>query len=195
MKRFILDTMKIINTQIPELKIIEPHIYGDERGFFYETYQVKRYEELLHIEEPFVQDNFSRSQKGVLRGLHYQSQNTQGKLVSVLAGEVFDVAVDIRLGSPTFGKWVGILLSAQNRRQFWIPKGFAHGFYVLSDMADFTYKCTNYYHPESELSIHYLDSQLAIDWPLNESLQLSAKDRAAVPLSLVDKQRLPLYEV
>ncbi|HEM1532461.1 TPA: dTDP-4-dehydrorhamnose 3,5-epimerase, partial [Legionella pneumophila] len=122
--------MKVINTKIPEVKVIEPKIYGDERGFFYESFQTKRYEELLGITDYFVQDNFSRSQKGVLRGLHCQSQQTQGKLVSVLAGEVFDVAVDIRLGSPTFGQWVGVILSGENKRQFWIPKGFAHGFYV-----------------------------------------------------------------
>ncbi|HAT8341343.1 TPA: dTDP-4-dehydrorhamnose 3,5-epimerase [Legionella pneumophila] len=186
--------MNIINTQLDELKIIEPKIYGDERGFFYESFQAKRYEELLGITDRFVQDNFSRSQKGVLRGLHYQSQQTQGKLVSVLAGEVFDVAVDIRLGSPTFGQWVGVILSGENKRQFWIPKGFAHGFYVLSAMADFAYKCTDYYHPESEFSIHYLDQQLAIDWPLGEQVQLSPKDAAAKPLSLIDTELLPRYQ-
>ncbi|HAT9459885.1 TPA: dTDP-4-dehydrorhamnose 3,5-epimerase [Legionella pneumophila subsp. pneumophila] len=186
--------MKVINTKIPEVKIIEPKIYGDERGFFYESFQAKRYEELLGITDRFVQDNFSRSQKGVLRGLHYQSQQTQGKLVSVLAGEVFDVAVDIRLGSPTFGQWVGVILSGENKRQFWIPKGFAHGFYVLSAMADFAYKCTDYYHPESEFSIHYLDPQLAIDWPLGEQVQLSPKDAAAKLLNLIDSELLPRYQ-
>lgn len=187
--------MKIIDTQIPEVKIIEPRIYGDERGFFYETFQVKRYTDLLDIQDPFVQDNFSRSQKGVLRGLHYQSQQTQGKLVSVLAGEVFDVAVDIRVGSPTFGIWVGVVLSAENKRQLWIPKGFAHGFYVLSSMADFTYKCTDYYHPESELSISYNDPELGVDWPLTEDIQLSTKDAAAQPLNLIDTQLLPRYKL
>ena len=185
--------MKIFDTKIPEIKIIEPRIFGDERGFFYETFQAKRYEELLGIQDAFVQDNYSRSQKGVLRGLHYQSKQTQGKLVSVLAGEVFDVAVDIRVGSPTYGMWVGVILSAENRRQFWVPKGFAHGFYVLSPMADFAYKCTDYYHPESELSISYLDPELAIDWPLEGEIQLSAKDSAAKPLNRIDTQLLPRY--
>lgn len=187
--------MNIIDTRISEIKIIEPRVFGDERGFFYETFQVKRYEELLGIHDPFVQDNFSRSQQGVLRGLHYQSQQTQGKLVSVLAGEVFDVAVDIRLGSPTYGLWVGVLLSAENRRQLWIPKGFAHGFYVLSPMADFAYKCTDYYHPSSELSINYLDPELAIEWPMSEIVQLSTKDAAAAPLNMIDTELLPRYEL
>ncbi len=186
--------MNILDTKIPEVKVIEPHIYGDERGFFYESFQVKRYEELLGIKDTFVQDNLSRSRKGVLRGLHYQSQQTQGKLVSVLAGEVFDVAVDIRLGSPTYGSWVGVLLSGENRRQFWIPKGFAHGFYVLSPTADFFYKCTDYYLPQSELSINYLDPQLAIDWPLDNDVQLSAKDSQASLLHQIDPQLLPRYK-
>ncbi|KTC93491.1 dTDP-4-dehydrorhamnose 3,5-epimerase [Legionella cincinnatiensis] len=186
--------MNILDTKIPEVKIIEPRVFGDERGFFYETFQIKRYEELLGIEDTFVQDNLSRSRKGVLRGLHYQSQQTQGKLVSVLAGEVFDVAVDIRVGSPTYGSWVGVILSGENRRQFWVPKGFAHGFYVLSATADFFYKCTDYYHPESELSINYRDPELAIDWPLNDDVQLSAKDIQARPLNLIDPQFLPRYQ-
>jgi dTDP-4-dehydrorhamnose 3,5-epimerase len=185
--------MNVLDTKIPEVKIIEPHIFGDERGFFYETFQVKRYEELLDIQDTFVQDNLSRSRQGVLRGLHYQSQQTQGKLVSVLAGEVFDVAVDIRLGSPTYGSWVGVVLSGENRRQFWVPKGFAHGFYVLTPTADFYYKCTDYYHPESELSINYLDPELAIDWPLNDDVQLSTKDIQAHPLHLIDPELLPRY--
>ncbi|CAM3027025.1 dTDP-4-dehydrorhamnose 3,5-epimerase [Legionella worsleiensis] len=185
--------MKIIDTKIPEIKIIEPKIFGDERGFFYETFQARRYAELLNIQDTFVQDNFSRSQKGVLRGLHYQSQQPQGKLVSVLSGAVFDVAVDIRLGSPTFGMWAGVVLSAENRRQFWIPQGFAHGFYVLSSFADFAYKCTDYYHPESEFSISYCDPDLAIDWPLEGELQLSSKDKAAKPLGMIDAQFLPTY--
>jgi dTDP-4-dehydrorhamnose 3,5-epimerase len=186
--------MNILDTVIPEVKIIEPCIYGDERGFFYESFQTQRYEQLLGIKDIFVQDNVSRSQKGVLRGLHYQSKQTQGKLVSVLAGQVFDVAVDIRLDSPTYGSWVGVVLSGENRRQFWIPKGFAHGFYVLSPMADFFYKCTDYYHPESELSIHYLDPQLAIEWPLDGDIQLSAKDMQAAPLHKIDPQLLPRYK-
>jgi dTDP-4-dehydrorhamnose 3,5-epimerase len=185
--------MNILDTNIPEVKIIEPRIFGDERGFFYETFQAKRYEELIGIQDVFVQDNLSRSCKGVLRGLHYQSQQTQGKLVSVLAGEVFDVAVDIRIGSPTYGSWVGIFLSGENKRQIWIPKGFAHGFYVLSPSADFFYKCTDYYHPESELSINYLDPELAIDWPLDDDIQLSAKDMQASPLHSIDPLLLPRY--
>ena len=185
--------MKIINTKISEVKIIEPHIFGDERGFFYETFQDRRYEELLGIQETFVQDNLSRSQKGVLRGLHYQSQHTQGKLVSVLAGKVFDVAVDIRIDSPTYGSWVGVILSAENRRQFWIPKGFAHGFYVLSSTADFFYKCTDYYHPQSELAIHYLDPELDIEWPLDDDVRLSEKDKNASPLNSINTELLPRY--
>lgn len=187
--------MNVIETQIAEVKIIEPRIYGDDRGLFYETFQVQRYQEMLGINDSFVQDNFSRSQKGVLRGLHFQSQHPQGKLVSVLAGEVFDVAVDIRIGSPTYGQWVGVLLSAQNRRQFWVPKGFAHGFYVLSPMADFFYKCSDYYHPEYELSIHYADTALAIDWPVEAMPQLSAKDSAALNLAEIDERLLPRYPV
>lgn len=185
--------MNILDTKIPEVKIIEPRVFGDERGFFYETFQIRRYEELLGIQDTFVQDNLSRSRKGVLRGLHYQSQQAQGKLVSVLAGEVFDVAVDIRVGSPTYGSWVGVILSGENKRQFWVPKGFAHGFYVLSPTADFFYKCTDYYHPESELSINYQDPELAIDWPLNDDVQLSAKDIQASPLNLINSQLLPRY--
>ncbi|AUH71012.1 dTDP-4-dehydrorhamnose 3,5-epimerase [Legionella sainthelensi] len=186
--------MNILDTKIPEVKIIEPCIFNDGRGFFYESFQVKRYEELLGIQDTFVQDNLSRSCKGVLRGLHYQSQQTQGKLISVLAGEVFDVAVDIRLGSPTFGLWVGAILSGENKRQIWIPKGFAHGFYVLSNTADFFYKCTDYYHPESELSISYQDPELAIEWPIIDDVQLSAKDMQARPLNLIDPQFLPRYQ-
>ncbi|STY28954.1 dTDP-6-deoxy-D-glucose-3,5-epimerase RmlC [Legionella wadsworthii] len=186
--------MNIIDTKIPEIKIIEPRVYGDDRGFFYESFQAVRYKELIGIHDNFVQDNLSRSSRGVLRGLHYQSQQVQGKLVTVLAGEVFDVAVDIRVGSPTFGSWVGVVLSGENKRQIWIPKGFAHGFYVLSPTADFFYKCTDYYHPESELSIHYLDPQLDIDWPIEESLQLSEKDQHASPLDVINPQFLPRYQ-
>lgn len=185
--------MNILDTKISEVKIIEPRVYGDERGFFYESFQSARYAELLGIRDIFVQDNLSRSRKGVLRGLHYQYQHTQGKLVSVLAGEVFDVAVDIRLGSPTFGAWVGVILSGENKRQLWIPKGFAHGFYVLSPTADFFYKCTDFYHPESELSINYRDPKLAIDWPLTDDVQLSAKDIQASSLDLIDHQFLPRF--
>jgi dTDP-4-dehydrorhamnose 3,5-epimerase len=186
--------MNVLDTKIPEVKIIEPRIFGDERGFFYESFQVKRYKDALGIKDQFVQDNLSRSGKGVLRGLHYQSKQTQGKLVTVLAGEVFDVAVDIRLGSPTYGVFVGVMLSGENRRQFWVPKGFAHGFYVLSESADFFYKCTDYYHPESELSISYQDAELAIDWPLDHDIQLATKDREAPPLHLIDTELLPRYK-
>jgi len=186
--------MKVFDTSISEVKVVEPNVFGDERGIFYESFHAKRYKELLGIDEHFVQDNFSRSNKGVLRGLHYQNQNPQGKLVSVLAGEVFDVAVDIRIGSPTFGKWVGINLSAKNRRQLWIPKGFAHGFYVLSLEADFFYKCTNIYQKESEICINYKDPQIAIDWPLNSDIHLSDKDKDAPFVEhLIDKQLLPRY--
>lgn len=187
--------MKIIDTTISEVKIIEPRIYGDERGFFYESFQVMRYQEMLGINDNFVQDNLSRSQKGVLRGLHYQSRHSQGKLVSVLAGEVFDVAVDIRIGSPTYGQWVGVILSAENRRQLWIPKGFAHGFYVMSSLADFFYKCTDYYYPEFEVSISYLDPKLAITWPFDGEIQLSPKDLAAKNLHSIDLNFLPKYEM
>ncbi|ASQ46405.1 dTDP-4-dehydrorhamnose 3,5-epimerase [Legionella clemsonensis] len=185
--------MKVLNTKIDEIKIIEPQIYGDERGFFYESFQLIRYQEMLGINDSFVQDNLSRSRQGVLRGLHFQSQHTQGKLISVLAGEVFDVAVDVRLGSPTFGQWVSAILSAENRRQLWIPKGFAHGFYVLSPSADFFYKCTDYYYPEFELAISYQDPALSIAWPCEGEVQLSAKDLIAKNLSDIDHKLLPQY--
>lgn len=186
--------MKVIDTDIPEVKIIEPHVFGDERGFFYESFQMSRYQEQVGICDTFVQDNISRSRKGVLRGLHYQTRQCQGKLVAVLTGCVFDVAVDIRQGSPTFGKWVGVELSADNHRQLWIPKGFAHGFYVLSTTADFIYKCTDYYHPASEVSIRYDDPDLAINWPLDEALHLSSKDLAAMRLSGLNAELLPKYK-
>ena len=177
--------MKVIDTKIPELKIIEPEVFGDERGFFMETWQQKKFEELVTSKSKiFVQDNHSKSKKGILRGLHYQTENTQGKLVRVVSGEVFDVAVDVRKNSPTFGQWVGVYLSAENKRQFWIPGGFAHGFYVTSDEAEFVYKCTDYYNPNAEHSILWNDKNLAIDWPLdgNEPL-LSEKDKSASPLN------------
>lgn len=185
--------MKIIDTKIPHLKIIEPKIYGDNRGFFYESFQQKSYQEIIGTKENFVQDNLSRSKQGVLRGLHYQREHAQGKLVSVLAGEVYDVAVDIRKKSPYFGQWVGVLLSAENRRQFWVPKGFAHGFLVLSETADFFYKCTDYYYPEYEMSIRYDDPALSIDWPVTEELQLSAKDKNANFLKALNSELLPSY--
>ena len=171
--------MKIIDTTIPEVKIIEPQVFGDERGFFMETWQQKKFEELVTGKPtPFVQDNHSKSSKGILRGLHYQTENTQGKLVRVVSGEVFDVAVDMRKDSETFGKWVGVYLSAENKRQLWVPAGFAHGFYVTSESAEFVYKCTDYYHPESEVSVNYNDPTIGIEWPLvnGEAPSLSSKD-------------------
>ena len=169
--------MKVIETRIPDVKIIEPSVFGDERGFFMETWNQAKFEELVTGEPTtFVQDNHSKSKKGILRGLHYQTENTQGKLVRVVSGEVFDVAVDIRKGSPTFGEWVGEYLSAENKRQLWIPKGFAHGFYVTSDEAEFVYKCTDYYNPSAEISIKWNDPTLSIEWPLTISPLLSEKD-------------------
>lgn len=169
--------MKILETNIHDVKIIEPKIFGDDRGFFLETFSEKRYQELLNINSTFVQDNHSRSSKGVLRGLHFQRNNPQGKLVRVVRGEVFDVAVDIRKDSPTFGQYASIILNEENKKQFWIPAGLAHGFMVLSDFADFEYKCTNYYDPTSEGCILWSDPDLNIQWPLgNISPKLSEKD-------------------
>ncbi|QGY29837.1 dTDP-4-dehydrorhamnose 3,5-epimerase [Pantoea cypripedii] len=167
--------MKIIDTKIADVKIIEPKVFGDERGFFLETFQKERYLSALNIEGDFVQDNHSRSSKGVLRGLHFQRENPQGKLVRVVRGEVFDVAVDIRPESPTFKQWVGVYLSEENKTQFWIPPGLAHGFVVISDFADFEYKCTNYYDPSSEGCLLWNDPEIGIEWPITEPL-LSAKD-------------------
>ncbi|MCO7610399.1 dTDP-4-dehydrorhamnose 3,5-epimerase [Pseudomonas chlororaphis] len=175
--------MKVISTELPGVLIIEPKVFGDERGFFYESFNAKAFEEATGVRVQFVQDNHSRSQKGVLRGLHYQLQNTQGKLVRVTQGEVLDVAVDIRRSSPHFGQWVAVRLSAQNHRQLWVPEGFAHGFVVLSDFAEFLYKTTDYYTPSAERSIRWDDPTLAIDWQLTEPPQLSAKDQAGTLLS------------
>ncbi|NOH20146.1 dTDP-4-dehydrorhamnose 3,5-epimerase [Vibrio cyclitrophicus] len=173
--------MKVIDTRIPDVKIIEPSVFGDERGFFMETWNQKQFEELVTGRPTtFVQDNHSKSKKGTLRGLHYQTENRQGKLVRVVSGEVFDVAVDIRKDSPTFGQWVGEYLSAENKRQLWVPEGFAHGFYVTSDEAEFVYKCTNYYNPTSEVSIRWDDKQLAIQWPLLSPPQVSGKDNMGI---------------
>lgn len=170
--------MKVIDTEIPDVKIIEPTVFGDERGFFMETWNQKSFEELVTGKPTiFVQDNHSKSKKGILRGLHYQAENTQGKLVRVVSGEVFDVAVDIRKDSPTFGKWVGVYLSAENKHQLWIPEGFAHGFYVTSDEAEFVYKCTDYYNPNTEVTIAWNDPFLNISWPIsNDFLLMSEKD-------------------
>ena len=169
--------MKIIDTAIPDVKIIEPAVFGDERGFFMETWQEQKFNELVCVRR-FVQDNHSKSRQGILRGLHYQTEQTQGKLGRVVAGEVFDVAVDIRRSSPTFGRWVGVLLSAENKRQLWVPEGFAHGFYVTTENAEFVYKCTNYYNPSAEHSISWNDTDLNIQWTLVDGQQpsLSAKD-------------------
>ncbi|EJG1083043.1 dTDP-4-dehydrorhamnose 3,5-epimerase [Vibrio parahaemolyticus] len=180
--------MKIIDTKIPEVKIIEPTVFGDERGFFMETWNQKRFEELVTGRPTqFVQDNHSKSKKGILRGLHYQTENTQGKLVRVVAGEVFDVAVDLRRGSPTFGLWVGEYLSAENKRQLWVPEGFAHGFYVTSEEAEFVYKCTDYYNPKAEISIKWDDSNIGIKWPLKEQPVTSPKDSDGISLSRATK--------
>ncbi|OIP14061.1 MAG: dTDP-4-dehydrorhamnose 3,5-epimerase [Betaproteobacteria bacterium CG2_30_59_46] len=170
--------MKVIPSAIPEVLILEPRVYGDERGFFFESYNEKVLAEKAGITAHFVQDNHSRSAKNVLRGLHYQIKQPQGKLVRVVAGEVFDVAVDIRKSSPTFGKWAGFNLSAENKRMAWIPPGFAHGFAVLSDCAEFLYKTTDYWSPEHERCILWNDPGLAIDWQIRENPQLSAKDGA-----------------
>ncbi|MDQ5888030.1 MAG: dTDP-4-dehydrorhamnose 3,5-epimerase [Neisseriaceae bacterium] len=174
--------MNVIDTAIPGLKIIEPKVFGDERGFFYESFNEKRLAELAGIDLPFVQDNHSRSVKGVLRGLHYQIQHAQGKLVRCVVGEVLDVAVDIRRSSPSFGQAVTVNLSADNKRMFWVPPGFAHGFVVLSEVAEFLYKTTDYWYPEFERSIAWNDPQLAIDWQFSGEPQLSAKDMAGVLL-------------
>ena len=168
--------MNVIKTDVDGVLIIEPKVFGDERGFFLETFQAKRYQEEAGIEIPFVQDNHSRSTRGVLRGLHFQKSKPQGKLVRVVSGEVFDVAVDIRPDSVTYGKWAGTLLSAENKRQFWVPPGLAHGFVVLSDTADFEYKCTDYYDPTDEGCLIWNDPDLAIEWPITEPI-LSEKDK------------------
>lgn len=175
--------MKIIDTDIQDLKIIEPVVFGDDRGFFMESWSLASFSD-AGLPTAFVQDNHSRSSQGILRGLHYQSQHTQGKLVRVTSGVVFDVAVDLRKSSPTFGQWVAVELSETNRRMFWVPEGFAHGFYVLSEYADFLYKCTDIYSPEHEQTIRWDDPTLAIDWPLgNDSPQLSGKDEAGLSFS------------
>ncbi|QUM87857.1 dTDP-4-dehydrorhamnose 3,5-epimerase [Moritella sp. 36] len=180
--------MNVIETNIPDVKIIEPTVFGDERGFFMETWNQKKFEELVTGKQTrFVQDNHSKSKQGILRGLHYQTENMQGKLVHVVSGEVFDVAVDIREGSLTFGQWVGVYLSAENKRHLWVPEGFAHGFYVTSESAEFVYKCTNYYDPNSEKVIIWNDIDLAIDWPVqhNDKVILSEKDKFANEFSRI----------
>ena len=169
--------MKVINTAIPDVKILEPRVFGDERGFFVETWNSRTFAE-LGLDLTFVQDNHSRSSQGILRGLHYQIHQPQGKLVRVTSGTVFDVAVDLRQSSPTFGQWVGVELSATNHRMLWIPEGFAHGFYVMSESADFLYKCTALYAPEHDRCLQWNDPTVGINWPLvnNDPPQVSAKD-------------------
>ncbi|MFQ2243189.1 dTDP-4-dehydrorhamnose 3,5-epimerase [Aeromonas enteropelogenes] len=178
--------MNVIKTAIPDVLIFEPKVFGDERGFFFESFNHKLFEEAVGYPVTFVQDNHSKSSKGVLRGLHYQlPPHAQGKLVRCVAGEVFDVAVDIRKSSPTFGQWVGVHLSGENKRQLWIPEGFAHGFVTLTDTAEFLYKATNYYYPKSEGSIVWNDKEIAIAWPKEiDNPILSEKDKMANTLSL-----------
>ena len=174
--------MQIETTVIPGLLVIQPKVFGDPRGFFTETFQRERYRE-AGITAEFVQDNFSRSRGGILRGLHYQTQHPQGKLVQVLAGKVFDVVVDLRRPSPAFGRWLGFELSDEKCRQIFVPPGCAHGFCVLSDSADFSYKCTDYYFPEHERSLLWNDPAIGIEWPITAEPTLSAKDRMGVPLA------------
>jgi len=175
--------MKVIQTSIPDLLIIEPKVYGDDRGFFFESFNRRKFAELTGRDVDFVQDNHSRSVKNVLRGLHYQIQQPQAKLVRVVQGVVFDVAVDIRRSSPTFGQHVAVELSSDNKRMFWIPEGFAHGFVVLSYMAEFLYKTTDYWAPEFERSIAWNDPVMGIQWPIQGEPALSAKDQQALPLA------------
>ena len=175
--------MKAIATAIPDVLVIEPAVFGDARGFFFESWNARALAKLVGREVQFVQDNHSASGRGVLRGLHYQVQQSQGKLVRVVAGEVFDVAVDLRRSSPTFGRWVGEYLSAQNRRMMWVPEGFAHGFLVTSDAAEFLYKTTDYYAPEHERTLLWNDPAIAIAWPLDGAPVLKPKDAAGTPLA------------
>ncbi|OOV99464.1 dTDP-4-dehydrorhamnose 3,5-epimerase [Pseudomonas sp. MF4836] len=178
--------MNVIPTDLPGVLILEPKVFGDERGFFYESFNARAFQEATGLDTQFVQDNHSRSQQGVLRGLHYQLENTQGKLVRVTVGEVLDVAVDIRRSSAHFGQWVAVRLSADNHRQLWVPEGFAHGFVVLSDFAEFLYKTTDYYTPSAERCIRWDDPDLAIDWQLTGTPTLSAKDQAGKRLNEAD---------
>jgi dTDP-4-dehydrorhamnose 3,5-epimerase len=171
-----------IPTSLPGVLILEPKVFGDDRGFFFESFNARAFEQATGLKREFVQDNHSRSSVGVLRGLHYQIQHAQGKLVRVVAGEVFDVAVDIRKSSPTFGQWVGVVLSAANKRQLWVPEGFAHGFVVTSESAEFLYKTTDYWYPEHERSIVWNDSAIGIEWPIAGEPQVAAKDAAGALL-------------
>lgn len=178
--------MQITRLAIPDVLRIEPRVFGDERGFFYESFHQARFDEAIGRRVDFVQDNHSKSARNVLRGLHYQLRQTQGKLVRVVAGSVFDVAVDLRRSSPTFGRWVGEILSAESRAQLWVPEGFAHGFLVLSETAEFVYKTTDYYAPEHERCIAWNDPTLAIDWPLQAPPVVSDKDGKGLPLLAAD---------
>ncbi|MBQ47573.1 MAG: dTDP-4-dehydrorhamnose 3,5-epimerase [Zetaproteobacteria bacterium] len=184
--------MIVSETKIPGVKVIEPKVFGDDRGFFMETWQGSRYHE-MGIKTDYVQDNLSYSRKGVLRGLHLQNPMPQGKMVYVLQGSVFDVAVDVRVGSPTFGKWHGIILSAENKKQFIVPAGFAHGFCVMSEMAMFAYKCTEIYSPQNEVSIAWDDPDIGIEWPLEVAPALSKKDQSALRLRDVNEANLPKF--
>ena len=174
--------MRVIDTKIPDVKLLEPQVFGDERGFFMETFRDEWFKQNV-ADRTFVQENHSKSVKGVLRGLHYQTENTQGKLVRVISGAVFDVAVDLREGASTFGQWVGEILSAENKRQLWVPEGFAHGFYVMTNEAEFVYKCTDYYNPKAEHSLIWNDETVGIEWPLLGKPSLSAKDLLGKVLS------------
>lgn len=179
--------MNVIKTNVADVVIIEPKVFGDERGFFLETFQAERYQEMAGIDLPFVQDNHSRSGKNVLRGLHFQKSKPQGKLVRVVRGEVFDVAVDIRPESPTYGQWAGVLLSEDNKRQFWVPPGLAHGFVVLSDIVDFEYKCTDYYDPSDEGCLMWNDPSVGIEWPEGIEPILSSKDELGLSFEELGK--------
>jgi dTDP-4-dehydrorhamnose 3,5-epimerase len=174
--------MKVMPTSIPDVLVLEPKVFGDSRGFFFESYNRRAFSEATGLDPDFVQDNHSRSARGVLRGLHYQIRQPQGKLVRVVVGEVFDVAVDLRRNSPTFGHWVGEYLSAENKRMMWVPEGFAHGFVVISDHAEFLYKTTDYYAPEHERCIRWDDPSIGIEWPLAGPPQLSTKDMQGMAL-------------
>jgi dTDP-4-dehydrorhamnose 3,5-epimerase len=174
--------MKVTNTKILDVKVIEPSVYGDQRGYFMETWNSKSFKEQVS-DKDFVQDNQSKSKKGILRGLHFQSKDSQGKLVRVISGEVFDVAVDLRVESETYGEWVGVYLTEDNKKQLWIPEGFAHGFYVVSESAEFVYKCTRFYNPEFEHTLSWDDSDVNINWPISdEGVILSDKDKEGLTL-------------
>jgi dTDP-4-dehydrorhamnose 3,5-epimerase len=184
--------MIVETTPLPGVRLLKPKVYGDARGFFIETWNRRRYAE-AGLDLDFVQDNLSYSRRGILRGLHFQNPQPQGKLVQVLEGEVFDVAVDIRLGSPTFGRWHGVILSAENHHQFYVPEGFAHGFCVISETALFAYKCTDFYRPDTEHSLRWDDPDLAISWPIADPI-LSAKDQAGRCLRDFPRESLPVFQ-